>query len=54
MSDEEFIAILKDILSQIRFLNAQIKDIDETLDKILKAFKNFEERSSALQETFSK
>ena len=54
MTDKEFVAILKDILSQIRFLNAQIKDINDTLDRILKLFKSFEERSPILQETLSK
>ena len=54
MSNKEFIVILNEILLQMRSFNAQIKSINETLDKILQKFESFEERSPLLQETLSK
>ena len=51
MTEEEFAVVLKELLPEIRSLNAKIKAIDTICDTILKTFKDLERRSPLLQET---
>jgi len=54
MSDKKFIAVLKELSSQMRFFNTQIKSINETLDKTLLLFRKLDEQFPVPQETLSK
>ena len=47
MSDNELIKILKELNSQMRFLNTKVASLNASFDKILKKYKDFEKSSPA-------
>ncbi len=54
MTDKEFTKILKEILILLQPLKAELKAMNETLDKILKIFKDSGERPLFPEEVCSK